>query len=511
MILLVVLILGLQAVGEEQLARALEALERGRPAETLELLEPLFSRAEPPTASLLRLRASAYLELGHLENAESDLLQATAIDPREERGHRLLGMVQEKRGERVRARRSLERARELLPEDANVAATLGGLLYRSGHYEAAAEAYASALEHGGSTPMIERALSMAYLRAERFDFAAASLEKLVASGDDSPPVLESLGYAYLRKGLFEQAREYLDRAVASAPDRASAHFQLGATLAKLGRGEPARDQLHLAARDRAVAPDALLELALLDSAEGETEAALERLGDAIALRPHFAAAHYQLGTLLTRIGRSAEAQEPLSKFEELTALDDALERHRNRVLFFPDEVEGYVALAQIYQQQGQLEKALETVEQANQLAPADATLVLGRADLLRFMGRAKEAIDLLETALSSRPDDQQLLYLLGHLYWGEDRIEEAERILRRLVALAPPHAPSLSDLGLLLTRTKRVDEALSFLAAAIEADPDLAVAHLHLAEAYRAARREEEADEHMQIYLRLTGARKDQY
>ena len=282
MILLLVLILGHQAVGEEQLARALEALERGRPAETLELLEPLFSLAEPPTASHLLFRASAYLELGQLENAESDLLQATAFDPREGRGHHLLGIVQEKRGERVRARWSLERARELLPEDASVAAALGGLLYRSGHYEAAAEAYASALEHGGSTPTIERALSMAYLRAERFAFAAASLEKLVASGDDSPPVLESLGYAYLRRGLFEQAREYLDRAVASAPDRASAHFQLGATLAKLGRGEPARDQLHLASRDRAVAPDALLELALLDSAEGETEAALERLRDAIA-------------------------------------------------------------------------------------------------------------------------------------------------------------------------------------------------------------------------------------
>ena len=120
------------------------------------------------------------------------------------------------------------------------------------------------------------------------------------------------------------------------------------------------------------------------------------------------------------------------------------------------------------------------------------------------MGRADEAIDLLETALSSRPDDQQLLYLLGHLYWGEDQVEETERVLRTLVALAPSHAPALSDLGLLLTRTKRDDEALSFLAAAIEADPDLAVAHLHLAEAYRAARREEEADEHMRIYLRLT-------
>ncbi len=111
---------------------------------------------------------------------------------------------------------------------------------------------------------------------------------------------------------------------------------------------------------------------------------------------------------MTRIGRSAEAREPLSKFEELMALDDALERHRNRVLFFPDEVEGYISLAQIYQQHGQLEKALETVEQASQLAPDDTTLVLGRADLLRFMGLAKEAIDLLETALSSRPTDQQL-------------------------------------------------------------------------------------------------------
>ncbi|MFQ5793053.1 MAG: hypothetical protein ACE5JI_21490, partial [Acidobacteriota bacterium] len=66
-----------------------------------------------------------------------------------------------------------------------------------------------------------------------------------------------------------------------------------------------------------------------------------------------------------------EAGEAVETFQELRVLDEGIERARNRILYFPDDVEGYLALAGLQRRQGRPEEALSTLEQASLIGPPE--------------------------------------------------------------------------------------------------------------------------------------------
>ncbi len=136
------------------------------------------------------------------------------------------------------------------------------------------------------------------------------------------------------------------RALASRPDFDRAMNQLVVALAQAGRGAEAVSRAEAWAAARPSDPDRLFTLGLAQS-EQDVDAALVTLRRVVGQRPDHALAHYNLGLLLKRVDR----------------IDDAIAAAR-RAAALDGRPEAHVALASLFQQQGDFAAAVDHLETA---------------------------------------------------------------------------------------------------------------------------------------------------
>jgi tetratricopeptide (TPR) repeat protein len=251
-------------------------------------------------------------------------------------------------------------------------------------------------------------------------------------------------------------------------------------------------------------------------AQNQLEAAEAAFQQAARLQPADAAVHYQLGEVLARRGKPADAiaqfrraielapAEPQSYFRlavlqaQLKRPHDAQETLAPLLRVRPDYADTYLLLGRLAEEEGDHVRAEQHLRQYVRLQPADLT---GRGELgvvLLAQEKYDEAEALLQQVLAQAPDSGIAQYNLGllcnrrgehqkakaHLeaatrllpenagafyQLGTARVRlgelpEAEKALRQAVALAPDDLEALYALGTLLGRMGRTDEGAALLA-----------------------------------------------
>ncbi len=241
-----------------------------------------------------------------------------------------------------------------------------------------------------------------------------------------------LGQLLEERGLVERAVRSLQRATELRPDFAEAHNDLGHALLQLGQAEAAiascRRALELQPRFAA----ALGNLANAERARGALAAAIDGYRRLLALEPGLAAAHRNLGSALL--------------------------------------------------ESGDREGGIESLRRALELRPdfADAVAQLARA--LLAAGRGAEAIPHYDRLLARRPD-VETLNDAGTLLFGQGRYQAAAGRFREALALAPDDARLHANLGLAVHCLGDFPEAIEQSRRAVELDPRLPQAYLHLGNA----------------------------
>lgn len=203
-------------------------------------------------------------------------------------------------------------------------------------------------------------------------------------------------YDYPR--LLGLARDVL----ALRPDLPDAHMALGVAARHVGDLEQAERSLshylELVERSGRSADQNLnptrLELALARLKSQEYRAALEVLVDILVDDPHFTRAHFQLGQVLTRLGRAPLGEAFFQRARDLAPAD----RERRR------EIE---------------------LRALGQRARAERA----RAMALRLQGDYTEAAQILETALRQSGGSPEVLVYLVETLLATGRVEEASRRL----------------------------------------------------------------------------------
>ena len=196
-----------------------------------------------------------------------------------------------------------------------------------------------------------------------------------------------------------------------------------------------------------------VKLAFLYDEAGRKDEALEQLKEAIAHKPDFATAHYNLGNLL----------------EDLKQYDEAEEEYREAIRVDPD------------------------------LAEAHSNLGV----LLKYLKRYDEAEEEYREAIRADPDYAKAHYNLGNLLYDLKRYDEAEEEYREAIRANPDLAEAHSNLGNLLYDLKRYDEAEEEYREAIRANLDHASAHANLGFLLSAIDRNEEAIQEFNTALNL--------
>jgi tetratricopeptide (TPR) repeat protein len=298
-------------------------------------------------------------------------------------------------------------------------------------------------------------------------------------------------------------REELDRllegrAVSSPTDVAAAEEDRFAALGYLGAGPLA------AAKPDPIDPLAeawIIEThrtAAMMAARKNYPAAIEHLRRIARAHPRMAIIHYQLGTLLGRIGRLEEAQaafhaaaavEPDSPYvpvaltrlllragrveeaQERAALALALADHDNsRARAVAHEIASQVALAL-----GQADAARGHAAAAQQEDPAVPIPQFIEGRLLQAEGRHEDALSSFEAAAATL--EQNKRYLEGvHLELGETlarlgRYAEAETHFRKELSAFPQNIRAYSSLAMLYQTSNRTSGAERVLDDLLEATP----------------------------------------
>jgi tetratricopeptide (TPR) repeat protein len=172
----------------------------------------------------------------------------------------------------------------------------------------------------------------------------------------------------------------------------------------------------------------------------------------------------------------------------------------------------YHELAELRAEQGELERAAQTLEQAGRIAPNDANTayLLGnirasqaretssRATLDQAIaayhratalnpqfaaayynlaiaalsdGDVSSAVDALRQTISINAQDGEAHRLLASIYNDLRRNREALQLMQRAAELLPGHVPTLLQLGQMQRQNGQLDEAIATLRLAQKADP----------------------------------------
>ena len=274
---------------------------------------------EPDRLGLPQSDATALqsaIAAGEWARAESVLYGASAADPRSSELHRALGIAHYQAGRVFLAARELKRS--------DAIATLDS-----------------------PTRFL---LASAYIKLGRSHWARPELERLIEARPQEPRYRYTRARVHYDQQRFQLGLEDIREAIRLNPESAEAHDLLGQCLEGLGDFDGA-----IAAYERAIAlhdsagtasPWPGYHLGSLRHDLGDLEGAEGALRSAVAADPEHAVAYAELGLVLHKASRLAEAAHALETAARLSPADENVQ----------------YALVGIYRELGQTERAAKSLE-----------------------------------------------------------------------------------------------------------------------------------------------------
>lgn len=192
--------------------------------------------------------------------------------------------------------------------------------------------------------------------------------------------------------------------------------------------------------------------------------AIEFYETAIRSDPHYALAYAALSRSWWALGDTtgddvAEANRKARAVAERAVAED------------PNSAEGHAALGQILVSVDRNAKGAEAeYRRALELDPASAAPKIGLASVIADFGQIEEAVELLEQAVQLEPLTTNAHFDLARLLTSLGRYDEAVRSVNKAIQLQPGGAGTWEMLA--LVEAKRGDGEAALRAAMQESDPD---------------------------------------
>ena len=244
-----------------------------------------------------------------------------------------LGGARQQLGDHAGAIRAFERARALLPESAGVAAALAQAHLQARQYDAAARVAKDARVHAADDVGLIRVEAIAGVRAGRADEAVSAAEAALASRRGTAEGAFALADVYQEAKRNGPAVTLLSELAAADPDDAALAFRLAAAYEVAGRvAEAERAFRAIVSRDPLHA-DALNYWGYMLANRGlRVSEALTLIDRALVVEPGNPAFLDSRGWALFKLGRTADAEEPLRKAADALRGSSVIQVHYADVL-----------------------------------------------------------------------------------------------------------------------------------------------------------------------------------
>lgn len=244
---------------------------------------------QPVCDDAFRRLGKCYQVKGDLQTAVSYFEKAIEIRPRYWDYYNGLGLCYYTFAQYDRAAEMFRRVIELQPENYNGYNNLGAIYYLRGQYEDALVMHKRAIEIQPSEEAYSN-LGTDYFYTGRYEKAVESYRSAITISPNNDLYYINLGDAYLRQGRkgdadeqYEKARQLLVEALRARQENAPLQARLALCHAKLGRTDEAHKIIERALKIEPHNTTVIYRRATVYALTGETELALESLGEALAL------------------------------------------------------------------------------------------------------------------------------------------------------------------------------------------------------------------------------------
>ena len=330
----------------------------------------------PEAAQTLFAQALQWHQTGRLSEARAAYEQILAVHRNHHHALHLLGAIEASMGNPFLARRLMQSALRIAPDEPDVLANLAQVLFHLG-------------EPSEAVPLCERALLIQAQNPRCHFTMGRSLAALLQHG---------------------AAVAHFDQSIAQEPDFAQAHAQRALSLHQMERMQEA-----LAGYDRALAlkpeqAEVLNHRGHAKFLHQQWDAARLDIERAIALKPQLADAHYHLGLVHQQTGQLALAR---ACFEETLRLHPT---HTQALVHLAYTLQSLLALPQA---------CIALLDRALAVGPPKASILAARGGLLLRLRQTEEALQDYEQALALEPGNAKFHTDRGEALFLLERVTEA--------------------------------------------------------------------------------------
>jgi tetratricopeptide (TPR) repeat protein/SAM-dependent methyltransferase len=200
---------------------------------------------------------------------------------------------------------------------------------------------------------------------------------------------------------------------------------------------------------------------------GQNRAALELIGNAIAINGREASYHFHLAFGHQALGDLAKAEAS----------------YRRALVLKPNDPDTYNNLGNVLAVAGRLQEATACFRRVLAAQPENEGALNNLGNVLCSQGKPEEAEALYRKAIARKPDYADALTNLGNIHHDKGELAEALDCYHRALAAAPDNPAGHTNLGLALWRLGRRDEAMASYRSALARDPNAveALANLGIA------------------------------
>jgi tetratricopeptide (TPR) repeat protein len=309
------------------------------------------------------------------------------------------------------------------------------------------------------------------------DRAMEYFRKVLEKDPKRADVYKSMGWFYMNKQEYEQAIEHWQKALEIDPNIPDVHHSIALALMGQNKESQAIKELE---KDVKISPRSSLSYFLLGQLhlqQQEYEKARDNYKKAIEIRPDYTNAYYGLFTLSARLKQQDKAKEYMAVFRKLKARDMEILKERNEAIndlldMRKGAIGTYLLAGQMYQAEGNFQKAEEILKRATTLDPSNILCHERLASLYLKYNRLTDAIGSYKRICEINPKDPLGYLNIGILSERLKQTDNAEKAFRKVIEAAPGLSAGYCELAQLYLRTGRgFPEARQLAEKAVALEP----------------------------------------
>lgn len=276
----------------------------------------ITSHATPALAFKL---GRSYLSLGVLDRAERNFQLALSLNPDCAPCEQGLGEIAERQGDSEKALAHLIAAKQRDPQDPEILFQFGKLCLQRNLLEDALLALTKAVDLKPDQDSYVYVLASANVAQGNLSKAASLFGQLLQKHPQDAILKYAMGAVDYLQGKYPEAESSLKQSLKTQPDQVAASYYLGLTYDAAGQGDQSVAVFRDLLRSHPQHAPSYVKLGSILLRQHEYEEAQQLLERAVLLDPASVQAHYQLGVLLRRLGKTAESDSHFAESRKLEA------------------------------------------------------------------------------------------------------------------------------------------------------------------------------------------------